>query len=308
MKVITDIKAFEALKLMESSVAIGKFNGVHKGHQRILQSISGNPNPVVFTFAKSDAAATMRLGKRLLDEDEELKAFEKAGIRYVIRYPADKSLLSQSPEEFVENILINKLKAKQVACGNDFRFGRDRLGDIELLEKLGVRYGFETIAVEDVLVEDIKVSSTAITGYIESGHMMMVRKLLGRYYSIGGTVVEGRKIGRTIDFPTINVIPDINRVLPPFGVYYTRVRVGNAIYDGVTNIGRNPTVTDKGGICVETHILGENKDFYGQFARVEFLHFVRPERKFASFEELKSQIGQDVAGFSMWSEERKNYE
>lgn len=295
------IKNIEKLNIENASVAIGKFNGIHLGHMRLIKNIVNSQVPVIFTFQKMPLSVLKKIpdAERILDNEEEMKIFEKAGIKYVIQCPGNKEILSLNPEEFVKGILVDKLHIQKLVCGKDFRFAKDREGDINVLEKLSLKYGFTLEIIDDYEIRGVKVSSSTIKEYIKNGNMEKVTEFLGKPYSITGIIREGRKIGRTLDFPTINIVPPQEKILPPFGVYYTKVYIDGKEYKGVTNIGKNPTVTDNGGISVETNLIETNEQLYGKHAVIDFYHFVRKERKFETFEALKKQISHDVDGFNL---------
>jgi len=277
----------EKLNIEGSSVAIGKFDGIHKGHQVLIKDICKDAVPVVLSFENG----------RLLPENEENRIFDAMGVKYLIRCKLTEDIRMLEPEEFVKKILVDRLHISKLVCGPDFRFGKDRKGDTDTLRFLSKKYGFTLKVFDNCMCENEKISSSNIRPLLLKGEVSKVRELLGHPYMISGEVVFGRKIGRTLDFPTINIIPDEKIILPPCGVYYTKVEICGIIYDGVTNVGHNPTVTDEGKISVETHILGEKGDFYGEFVKVYFYEFVRPEKKFKSLEDLRRQIREDVNGY-----------
>lgn len=287
------IKSIENFNISNSSVAIGKFNGIHKGHVALINEIAGDENPLIFIFDKNVEAG------RILDNGEEVTILEEAGIKYLIKCPIDRQLMSMTPEKFVKEILVDKLGVKKVVCGKDFRFGNGRSGDYNKLMELGKVYGFVVVVVDDCIVCGKKVSSSLICEALEQGNIEEVNKLLGREYAVTGCIVSGRRLGRTLDFPTINIIPLEEKLLPPFGVYYTRTEIEGVIYDGVTNIGNNPTVCQGNEITVETHLLGVEEDFYGKTAKVKFYKFARKQQKFESIEKLKEQIKIDADNFSI---------
>ncbi len=290
MEVIKNIKK---INLINSSVAIGKFNGVHRGHISLVKEIAKDDNSLIFIFDKNASAG------KIMDGEEEKEFLEKEGIKYLLKCPVDKKLISMTPDEFVKEILVEKLGVRKVVCGKDFRFGKGRSGDTVTLTELGKIYDYEVVVVDDCIVEGNKVSSSTIIEHLENGNIIEANKLLGRPFTVTGTVVTGRQIGRTLDFPTINIIPPEEKLLPPFGVYYTKVEIEGVMYNGVTNVGNNPTICEGNKTTVETHLLDVEDNFYGKTAKVSFYRFARRQQKFKNVEELKMQIKKDSEEFSI---------
>ena len=197
------------------------------------------------------------------------------------------------PEEFVA-WLVRDLHVKSIVVGTDFRFGHNRRGDRELLGQLAAKYGYELTVVEKLQFHGRDISSTFVREQISSGNIAKANHLLGYEFFIKSKVVHGKKIGRTIGIPTINMILPSDKLLPPFGVYVTRVNVGDKWYMGVTNVGCKPTIGGDNPVGVETYIIDFCQDVYGQSILVQFLDFIRPEMKFSSIEELKEQMNEDI--------------
>jgi len=232
--------------------------------------------------------------KKILDQDEELDIFKSYGVKFLIKCSIDDKLINMSPEQFIKEILVEKLGISKLICGKDFKFGKGRAGNCDTLKKLSEKYNFSLNVTDDYCYKDVKICSSLICEEIEKGNMEDVMSMLGRPYSISGEVVEGKKLGRKLSFPTINIVPAERKILPPFGVYYTKVEIDGITYDGVTNVGDNPTVNDRKNVTVETNLPGQDKDFYGRKAKVMFYRFVRKQMKFDSVEALKEQIAKDV--------------
>ncbi|KIR01512.1 Riboflavin kinase / FMN adenylyltransferase [Lachnospiraceae bacterium TWA4] len=197
-------------------------------------------------------------------------------------------------DDFVKNILSKDLKVAHLVMGEDFRFGYHRQGDYEYLKSRKNEFKYELWKIPEVIDGESPISSTRIRALLSDGKIEEVNRLLGFPYYVEGTIVHGAHLGRTIDMPTINIMPEENKLLPPFGVYMTKVLIEGKWYDGVTNIGRKPTVGDDNARGVETYLLHASENLYGKKARVDVLHFKRPEQKFHSIEELKEQMAQDV--------------
>lgn len=289
-------------KNVRTAIAIGKFDGVHKGHMKLLHEIISHRDegllPLVFTFKGSVSDFYSGNKSRVLTTDEEkLKLLEDAGIGSVYMMSINKDTVSYDPEAFVREILVEKLHAGLIAAGGDLSFGYKGRGNMSLLERLsegGALY--RTAAIEKVKHEDQVISSTLIRNEVSSGNMERAGAMLGRAYSLEGMVVHGKKLGRTIGIPTANVIPDDEKLMPPFGVYSSVVELGDRQFKGITNIGVKPTVSDEPCVTAETHIFDFDEDIYGAGIRVSLVRFVRPEKKFGDIDSLKEQMLTDITG------------
>ena len=289
-------------KNVRTAIAIGKFDGVHRGHMKLLHEIISHRDegllPLVFTFKGSVSDFYSGNKSRVLTTDEEkLKLLEDAGIGSVYMMSINKDTVSYDPEAFVREILVEKLHAGLIAAGGDLSFGYKGRGNMSLLERLsegGALY--RTAAIEKVKHEDQVISSTLIRNEVSSGNMERAGAMLGRAYSLEGMVVHGKKLGRTIGIPTANVIPDDEKLMPPFGVYSSVVELGDRQFKGITNIGVKPTVSDEPCVTAETHIFDFDEDIYGAGIRVSLVRFVRPEKKFGDIDSLKEQMLTDITG------------
>lgn len=275
-----------------SVITLGKFDGLHRGHQKLIREVVRLQKEeqlygIVFTIAPSDQ-------KVLLTAEEKEKLLEAQGVDCMIRCPFIPQILSMEPEAFVAEILIKKLKARCIVVGTDFRFGHQRSGDVALLQKLQKRYGYTLHVLEKECCDGQVISSTRIRKALTEGNMELVHQLLGYAYLINGPILHGQALGRRIGIPTINQIPDTLKLLPPAGVYFSDVICRNRQYCGMTNIGYKPTV-DGSFLGVETYLYGGKEELYGAEASVYVRSFRRTEMKFSSIEELKKQIEQDVA-------------
>ena len=281
-------------------VTIGKFDGRHKGHQKLLEYMlefkkNRGFRTAVFTFDMAPVARISGTVQKVITTNEERRTnMAKMGIDYLAEYPFTSDVMHLSAEDFVKEILIGKMNAKAIVVGTDCGFGYQRSGNAALLEKLASKYGYELEVVIKEKEEQRDISSTYIKEELAKGHIEKANKLLGQPYSIHGTVVHGNHVGGPIlGFPTVNVIPPEEKYLPPFGVYVSKVVTEEGCYGGITNIGRKPTVEKNASVGVETFIFGLNKDLYGQDIEVQLLHYERPEKKFDSLEQLKNQLEQD---------------
>jgi len=280
-------------------VAIGKFDGIHIGHQYLLKCIEEYRKDgykiAVFTFDPSPSAFFSNDEyKGLTTLDEKRRIFEKLGVDVLVEYPLNKNTARVSPEDFIEDILINKMNVRCVVCGRDFSFGDKGRGNVELLKAYGNTKGFEVRVCEKVKCDGIEISSSLIRKEVESGEMELVTKHIGAYYSFTGIVVTGRQLGRRLGMPTVNIIPSEDKLLPPFGVYEAVVSYAGSHFKGITNVGVKPTVTDERRPVVETYIFDFDEDIYGKEIIVNLVRMVRPEKKFGSVDELKAQIKSDI--------------
>ena len=296
------------LNIHNSIITLGKFDGNHIGHQLLFKTAvelkKADNTVIVFTFSVPPATViheeeSSSLRTILTHEERHLQTYPE-GVDYVIEFPFNEQTRSMSPETFVEEILVKKLDVKAIVVGVDFCFGKNRAGNVSTLEELGKRFGFEVYPVEKVrchvkgYTDTQEVSSTLIKQEIEKGNMEDVRKMLGRPFSMNGTVVHGKHLGSKMGFPTINFLVPEDKILPPNGVYATRVSIDGKNYMAITNIGLRPTFDDGTQRTVETNIFDFEGDLYGQNLTVDFYHFIRPERKFTSVEELSAEIDRNT--------------
>ena len=283
----------------KSAVAIGKFDGIHLGHKKLLDLIlkekSDGLKSVVFTFdPPPEEFFTGSSIPQLFTKLEKRAAFEEMGIDILIEFPLTAKTAATPPEDFVRRILVGQINADFIAAGTDVSFGDKGRGDQHLLRNLSKEIGYELVLIDKVRIDGEEVSSTRVRNQVADGDMPMVKRLLGYNYSVSGTVQHGRHIGHTIGVPTVNIIPPSNKLLPPYGVYSSRVYIDEKVFDGMTNIGRKPTISEKEQVGVETYIYDFDSDAYGKIIKVELIRFVRPEMKFDSIDALKAQIKSDL--------------
>lgn len=287
---------------IRTAVAIGKFDGLHLGHRKLLDEIKSYGDrglkSLVFTFESPVADyITGEKSSVLTPNPEKIRLMEEAGIDYIYMMPVNKDTVSYDPEAFVRDILASKLKAGLIAAGSDLSFGDKGEGNMELLRKLSKESGgsldYKVSEIEKVRYDDEEISSSLVRDAVASGEMERVRDMLGRPYSIEGEILHGKGLGRTIGFPTANIIPAEDKLMPPYGVYASETEVGGIRHRSITNIGIRPTVRDDDTVTAETNIIDFDEDIYGQQAYVELLHFIRPEKKFDSVESLVAQMEKD---------------
>lgn len=285
--------------LQNTAVSLGKFDGFHVGHRLLIEYVTSlkekGYQAVTFSFFQHPGNfVSQEMSRKLIyTEKEKVKKAKELGSDYFISYPFNKEVMLTEPEEFVRNVLVERLDAKVVVVGKDYHFGRNREGNVAVLEELGKRYGFEVMAFDKVVLDGDQVSSTRIRQELMNGNMEMANELLGEPYSITGEVVYGNQIGRTLGMPTANIVPAPEKLVPPNGVYASRIYVDGSIYYGITNIGYKPTVAGKHEKGVETFIFDFSESIYGKEIRVDFYAYERGEQKFNSLEELKEQMERD---------------
>lgn len=291
-------------------VALGNFDGIHKGHQQIIgrtvkEAEAAGLKSAIFTFSNhtSTVLESIPAVKNILYADEKAAIIEDLGVDYMFNIPFDKEILHMSPETFIEEILVNKFNIREAYCGFNYRFGYKGAGTPEVLMREGLKRGFGIHVQEPYMIDDVVVSCTLIRQLIEEGRMEECTKFLGRMYTIGGEVVVGNKLGRTIGFPTSNLIIDDNMVSPPNGVYTTICTYNGIRYPSVTNVGVKPTIGTYNK-NVETHIFNFDRELYGKEIRVEFIKKTRDERKFDSIQELSDQIKSDCIAAKAYHREK----
>ncbi|MCM1505871.1 MAG: bifunctional riboflavin kinase/FAD synthetase [Ruminococcus flavefaciens] len=283
------------------AVALGLFDGVHLGHRAVLDlALAQKANglqPAVFTFSPS-AVLHKSSGKDgyIYDCKNKYDILEKLGFSGDDIHLVDfEDVCGLSGKEFAENILVKKMNAETVCCGNDFRFGKNASCGVEELRKFGEIYGFSVQIAEPVKINDTIVSSGEIRRCLVNGEIEKANTLLGKPYRMYGCVVHGNEIGRTINFPTINQNYSEGQLILKHGVYFTETYIDDIKYKSITNIGVKPTIAGKRTPLAETHVLDFSGDIYGRYVEVEFYKFIRPEMKFSSVDELREQISRDIA-------------
>lgn len=300
MEIIKDIK--RELKISGSVATIGTFDGLHIGHQKIIKLLMEkskqlNLKSVVITFYPHPRVV---LGDRndiklLTPIEEKVKLFENFGIDFLLVVPFSKEFAKKTYQEFLNEIVIDKVKAKFLIIGYDHKFGKNREGDITKLKEYLKEKDLDMMIVGPEKIEENAASSTKIREALKSNNLDFANKMLGHYYFIEGVVVEGAKRGRTIGYPTANLKPsENNKLVPPNGVYFVRIKYDQKQYFGVANIGLRPTFNNVKEPITEVYIFDFNKDIYGENICIEFIKKIRDEVKFNSIEELEIQIKKDV--------------
>ncbi len=301
------ITSSTAQVLTPNAIALGNFDGIHRGHHKVLRpilpaSLAGvfqnfKIHSTVVSFEPHPRQFFSGQSKQLLTPiEEKVRILADFGIDQLVLLPFDRQLAALTPEEFVEKILISQLQVKKISVGADFRFGKDRSGNVRSLQKIAALFGVETaIASLENSQSEVRISSSLIRQGLKNGEIELVNDMLGRNYSLVGTVVSGKKIGRTIGFPTANLKLPESKLIPRQGVYAVRAAIDSdlELIPGVMNIGYRPTVSGSKELSVEVHLLDWSGDLYDRTLTVELIQFLRTETKFSSLEALKSQIALD---------------
>lgn len=274
----------------KSAVTFGKFDGLHRGHQKLVEKVKAFEEQ---QGVKSALCAFDMSGRQVLMTKEErkdrLKEFD-----YLINCPFSDEFRRMEAEEFISKIIKGVFRADYVVVGTDFHFGYGQEGNADLLKKYMGKYDYEAVVVDKERYHGREISSTYIKEVVKDGDMNLAHILLGYHYGVNGVVDHGEALGRSLGFPTINVVWPKEKILPPLGVYASRSCVDGIWYEGISNIGIKPTVSNSGQVLVETYLFGYDGDAYDKKVRIEFLEFHRPEKKFQSVEAMKSCVEKDI--------------
>jgi len=279
-----------------AAVTVGVLDGVHLGHRSLLRHlVADGLVPTVATFEPHPIEVLVpgEEPRLITTLSERLEILEELGVEQVAVLDLAR-IRELSPVEFVERILVERLNCQKIVAGVDFQFGKNRTGTVALLKSLGDQYGY-ACEILDLVIEDGVVSSSRIRGLIESGAVSEAAEMLGSWYRMTNTVVEGDKRGRKIGFPTANLEPPPRKVIPADGVYAAFAHVAGRLHVAAVNVGVRPTFDTDGKRLIEAHILDFDADIYGEEIRVDFVERLRNELKFDSIDELVAQMHRDVA-------------
>jgi riboflavin kinase/FMN adenylyltransferase len=297
LKVLYNLNDFPAD--IHSVVSIGTFDGVHKGHQLILQELKkqtdAKHSSVVFTFWPHPKKILVNgdSPKLLSTLEERLALIEKAGIDYTVVVPFTKELSELSARSFVQEVLVNQLHLHKIIIGYDHRFGNDRTGDLNFLKSVASEFNFEVQEIPAQYIEQTAVSSTKIRTALAEHECQEATLHLGYYYSMAGEVVKGKQLGRTLGYPTANLkVKDADKLIPSDGIYAVWAEGSFGIRPGMMSIGNNPTIPGATH-SIEVHIFNLNEDLYTQEVRVYFVEYLRAELKFSGLEALIEQLKKD---------------
>lgn len=297
------LRAISELAALRGPVfaAIGVFDGVHLGHQAVISTsarhaVEAGGTAVVVTFDPHPMKVLRpKGGPHLLTATQHKIALIRAlGVAHLLIIRFDEAFASTTPEKFVEQLVTHAQPLREICVGHEWSFGRGRAGNVALLEKLGAEAGFAVVGIKPVTVNGEVVSSTVIRGAIEAGDFARATAMLGREYTILGTVKAGAQLGRDLGFPTANLSAHSEQ-FPPNGVYATEARLDGKVLRGVANLGVRPTVaTAEPERLLELHLFDLDREIYGQDLEVRFVKFLRPEKKFENLKALSEQIARDV--------------
>jgi riboflavin kinase/FMN adenylyltransferase len=284
-----------------SVITIGTFDGVHKGHQKLIERIrllaqKTQGENIIITFHPHPRIVINPEDKslRLLNTtDEKIALLQKYGVDNVVIVPFSRYFSEQSAEDYISHFLVKNFQPKHIVIGYDHKFGKDRRGDYKLLEELKIQYGYEMEEISKETLDDIAISSTKIRSSLNSGEITLANDLLAYRYMLSGTVVRGLQNGRKLGYPTANIhINDEYKLIPKTGIYAVLVHYETAIYKGMLSIGYNPTFNGKEQ-TIEVNMLDFDKDIYGVNLTLEFVEYVRAEKKFESIQALTDAIAND---------------
>lgn len=282
----------------DTVVTIGNFDGLHLGHMELINKAvelgkTNNLTSIAFTYDVHPLSFLYsKLIHLLMERDEKKEILKSKGIDRVLFAPFDEEICSMTSQEFVDEVLVKKLKAKHLVMGADSKFGKE-MNSIDHIKPYCEERGIQVHIIPLLIVDGLRISSSYIRMLVEQGEIEKANKFLGRNYSVESTVIHGKKLGRKLGFPTANLMLSEHHAIPAPGVYETIVELEGILYKGATNVGTNPTVGDK-NLTVETYILGFEDDIYGKHLKVIFLKRLRPEIKFSSLEALIEQMVEDV--------------
>ncbi|WP_291320478.1 bifunctional riboflavin kinase/FAD synthetase [Desulfonatronospira sp.] len=296
--IVYDIDALTD-KIEGSALTIGNFDGVHVGHQQLIQQVKKRAkrmglSSIVVTFDPHPLRVLVgtKTPPFITLTQHKLELIQETGVDFILCMTFNKAIASMEPEDFVYQLLVQKLKLRELIVGYDYVFGKNRRGNFHLLQQLGQKYHFSVDQFMPVMVDEAIVSSTRIRDLVESGRVWEVRPLLGRFYSAEGRVTTGRRRGGSLlGFPTANILLQ-EELFPSTGVYAVWAEIAGRVHAAVANIGYNPTFGND-YLSVEVHIFDFHQDVYNRNIKVYFVQRLRSEKKFAGIEELKAQITQD---------------
>jgi riboflavin kinase/FMN adenylyltransferase len=299
MRVFRDLEHLPAFR--HAIVTIGTFDGVHRGHQKLIARINGlarqhDGESVIVTFHPHPRLVINPEDtslKLLNTTEEKVKLLNQYGVDNVVVVPFSRHFSEQEAEEYISHFLVRCFHPSYIVIGYDHRFGKDRKGNFDLLNTCKAQYGYEIEAIPKEMLDDIAISSTKIREALQAGHISVANELMGHHYTLSGIVVKGLQNGRKLGYPTANIqVADPNKLIPSPGIYAVIVHHQDRLYKGMLSIGFNPTFqgTEQ---TIEVNILDFDKDIYGEPLTLDFIQFIRPEKKFDTMDALIAAIGED---------------
>lgn len=297
MQYITNLSEYQSDR--ESAVTFGKFDGLHRGHQKLVGKVQelsreNHVSSIVCAFDMHPLWREKEIQPQILMESYERYEHLEQMVDILLECPFTPEFSQVEAEDFIRDIIHGLFRARYVVVGTDFRFGCNKRGDVEMLDAYAKKFGYELFVIEKERYHDRIISSTYIKEVLRKGELDTVEKLLGYPYTVKGVVKHGNRLGRTLGFPTVNVVWPEEKVAPPNGVYFSRIHVEGHSYQAICNIGVKPTVSKNEKKLAESYLLGFDGDLYEKEIRIELLYFRRPEKKFGSLEDLKECIDRDL--------------
>lgn len=283
-----------------SAVTFGKFDGLHLGHQKLVEKVlelkkEQNTVGIVCAFDMRPQWKANQLHMERLMTGKERYHHLDAQMDYLVECPFTEKFRNVTAQDFIRDVICGVFHAAYVVVGTDFHFGRNQGGDVHMLEEYSKEYGYELVVVEKERYNDHVISSTYIRDVLKEGNVRLTNYLLGYPFEVNGRVERGRQLGRTLGFPTMNVAWPEYKLVPPRGVYVSEITIDGIKYPGISNVGVKPTVSEEGRIVLESFLFGYGSDAYGRKIKAEFLEFRRPEQKFGNIEEMKACVDKDIA-------------
>ena len=283
----------------KSAVTLGKFDGLHRGHQKLINKViqlnkEMNVRSIVFAFDMNPLFQKKGLKREGIMTNEERRRRLENRVDTLVECPFTDSISSMEAETFIKQVLIDILHAEYIVVGSDFRFGHNKRGDVDMLSRFADIYGYKLFVVEKELYKEREISSTYIREELKKGNMKTANDMLGYPYTITGKVEYGHQLGRRLGFPTMNVHPADEKILPPNGVYIDSVKVDGIWYNGIGNVGVKPTVTNDNRMLIESFLFDYNGNAYNKQVEIHLFEFCRPEKKFESVEAMKNQVNSDI--------------
>lgn len=284
----------------KSAVTFGKFDGLHRGHQKLIEKVrelskKGEIHSIVCSFDMRPLWKSKGITPQMLMANEERYEHLEGRVDYLVECPFTEEFSQKSAEDFIRDVICDIFHASYVVVGTDFRFGHNKRGDVQMLETYARQYGYELFVIEKERYEGRIISSSYIKEVLKEGNAGLASILLGYPYEVEGIVEYGSQLGRTLGFPTMNVLWPSEKIVPPYGVYFCNVFLDGKKYQGISNVGIKPTVTDEKRLLIESFLFGYAGEAYGKKVIIELLEFRRPEQKFDGIAELKSGIDQDIS-------------
>lgn len=284
----------------ETAITLGKFDGLHRGHQKLIRKvhqlqIEKNVSSVVFAFDMTPHFEKLGIPREGIMSNEERRHQLEGAVDVLVECPFNDAISKVEAETFIKDILVGVFHAKYVVVGPDFRFGHEKRGDMKMLEKYAEIFGYELFVVEKERYKGREISSTYIKEELKKGNLKAVNEMLGYPYTVRGKVEYGRRLGRRLGFPTINVHPAKEKLLPPNGVYIDRVKIDGIWYNGIGNVGVKPTVTNENRMLIESYLFDFDDNAYEKNVEIQLHEFRRPEMRFASVEEMRERVNADIA-------------